>query len=414
MSFRLIILVCLLLVGNNASGAPTCAQLKINPDAWITARVNALVSSARASYEEGEPTETYAAVLGGITGTLRRCKLSKDDDFVTRYREFVEYVNAASLDQDPNHELGFIVSDKQYFDETRQYTAIPEFLLAARFLQAVSRFETLNQAKAYLRELNRSRSVEDQLIFFSYKSRHLGTPDNNDSYRRLLIVVPGSVGAPEKWVQFGVTDPGERTRVRNVSVVAASLHSDGVFDAYFKDFYRTYRRDGSIGIKGRWELGEGDDNCVSCHKSGILPIFPAKGSLSRDELDSLQLVNERFRSYGVPRFDKYLDASKFGPGLGAISWQKRAAHLGSKFEESRLGSSMSCASCHNTERLGSLNWPMDQTLVRSYIEGAQMPIGVRIPETQRHELHDKLIEEYFSISEANPGILKEWLLGRRR
>jgi len=68
---------------------------------------------------------------------------------------------------------------------------IPEFLLDQQFLRAVSRYETLERAKAFLRQLNAKRDLAEQLIFFSYKSRHLGTPDNDASYGRLLIIVPG-------------------------------------------------------------------------------------------------------------------------------------------------------------------------------------------------------------------------------
>ena len=96
------------------------------------------------------------------------------------------------LDRSPDHELGFTVSDKQYFKETRQFVQIPDFLLDQNFLRFVSRFETLDRAKAYLRDLNTKREAADQLIFFSYESRHLGTPDNDDSYIRLLVIVPGN------------------------------------------------------------------------------------------------------------------------------------------------------------------------------------------------------------------------------
>ena len=48
------------------------------------------------------------------------------------------------------------------------------------------------------------------------------------------------------------------------------------------------------------------DNCVRCHKSGILPIFPVEGSVSAGEQQALLAVNERFLTYGSPRFDKYL------------------------------------------------------------------------------------------------------------
>src|SRR2546421_2459374 len=301
--------LCFVLFGSRALAAPAtpCALVKARPDAWVQARVDALVSAARAAYEHDEAQAAYERVLGGIATTLKQCRLAQAESFIGRYREFVEYVAAADIARQPDHELGFVVPDKQYFAETQQYVQIPEFLLTPDFLRAVSRYETLERAKALLRQLNASRTADDQLIYFSYKSRHLGTPDNPDSYRRLLIVVPGHAaqGVPEKWVQFGITDPGARVHVRNVSVVSTILAPDGTANVYFKDFYRTYRRDGSLTINGRWELGYGDDNCVQCHKSGILPIFPVAGSVSADEQPNVEAVNQRFRAYAPARFDKY-------------------------------------------------------------------------------------------------------------
>jgi hypothetical protein len=43
-----------------------------------------------------------------------------------------------------------------------------------------------------------------------------------------------------------------------------------------------------------------------------------------------------------------------------------------------------------------------------------MPLGIDLKESEREELYEKLIEEYFATDDANPGILKSWLLGRRR
>ncbi|HKP73117.1 MAG TPA: hypothetical protein VJT82_09290, partial [Pyrinomonadaceae bacterium] len=325
------LLCSLIILGNHAYAAPLpCARVKSQPDAWVATKVDALVSAAHAAYERDAADEAYERVLDGIAGTLRQCKLSENVGFVSRYREFVEYVETASLAHLPDHELGFVVPDRQYFAETREFVQIPEFLLTPTFLRSVSRAETLDQAKAFLRLLNSKREPAEQLIFFSYKSRHLGTPDNDDSYRRLLIVVPGdaSKGVPEKWVQFGVTDPGARVRVRNVSVVSALPAADGTSDVYFKDFYRTFKRDGSISVNGRWELGEGDDNCVQCHKSGILPIFPVAGSVGAGERQALQAVNRRFLAYGAARFGNYLDPTKFGPGLGAASTADRTQRFG--------------------------------------------------------------------------------------
>jgi hypothetical protein len=407
--------VCLLLTGNTSYASP-CAILKSQPDAWVAAKVNALVKAAHMAYEKEDAEVNYGRVLGGIAATLQQCKPGQDESFISRYKEFVEYVEAASFNLKPDHELGFNVPDRQYFAETRPFVQIPEFLLTQSFLRVVSRYETLERAKSFLRQINSTRAPSDQLIFFSYKSRHLGTPDNNDSYRRLLIVVPGNAakGVPEKWVQFGITDPGKRVRVRNVSVVSALAGSDGTSNVYFKDYYRSYRRSGSISINGRWELGYGDDNCVQCHKSGILPIFPVDGSVSPGEKQLVQAVNQRFLTYGAPRFEKYMDESKFGPGLASAKWQERNQRFGAGFNGTAVAHAMSCAACHQQERLGALNWPMDRVIISSFIKGGQMPLGYTLQNSEQDELYEKLIREYFATDDAYPGILKSWLLGKLR
>jgi len=43
-----------------------------------------------------------------------------------------------------------------------------------------------------------------------------------------------------------------------------------------------------------------------------------------------------------------------------------------------------------------------------------MPLGYELSKAQRNELYQRLIEDYFAIDDANPGILKAWLLGRSR
>ncbi len=43
-----------------------------------------------------------------------------------------------------------------------------------------------------------------------------------------------------------------------------------------------------------------------------------------------------------------------------------------------------------------------------------MPLNHELTKTERDELYDKLIEEYFSTDRNNPGILKAWLLSTTR
>jgi hypothetical protein len=417
MSFRLsAATLCLLLFACVARAAPSCALVKSKPDAWAAAETDALVAASRAAYTKPESDESYRRVLARIDETIRRCRLADDERFASRYRELLGYVEALALAERPDHELGFNVTDREYFAETRQYVLIPDFLKGRDFLRAVSRYETLERAKAFLRRLNSTRTEAERLLFFSYKSRHLGTPDNDDSYLRFLVVVPGDAarGVPERWVQFGVTDPGVRPLTRNVSVVSALRLPDGTSNVYFKDFYRTYLRDGSISIGGRWELGYGDDNCVRCHKSGILPVFPVAGSVSADEQPTLRAVNERFRGYGPPRFDKYLDSESFGPGLGSAGLADREARFGAGFARTTVARSMTCAACHLRDGLGPFNWPMDRKIINSFVTGGRMPLGSALGDADRRELYDKLIQEYFSTDAARPGILKSWLLGKLR
>jgi hypothetical protein len=404
--------VCISLAGQSAY-ASRCEQMTGQGDAWVTTNVDAFVRAARRAYESDRALPAYEKVLDEIAHTLRECSLATNEQFTNRYRRFLEYVETASLERQPDHELGLNVTDKQYFAETRQFVEIPAFLLEQKFLKYVSRYETLGRAKSLLRQFNSTRDPSEQVIFFSYKSRHLGTPDNDNSYRRLLIVVPGNAeGSPDKWVQFGVTDPGARVRVRNVSVVSAAPAANGTFNAYFKDFYRTYRRDGSIAIDGRWELKEGDDNCALCHKSGILPIFPVHGSVNVAEQPALIAVNEPFRAYGSARFGGYLDTTKLGPGLSSANVGDRRRRFGIDSDQTPATRAMVCSACHNSERLGALNWPMDKKLIRSYVTGGRMPLGRRLTIFQRRELYAKLVGEYFATDDENPGILKSWLLGR--
>ncbi len=128
-NFRLsIIAACILVLWNTAYAAP-CARWRAERKAWVATKVDALVRAARAAYESDKALPAYERVLDGITDSIRQCKLSEDTDFTGRYQVFLDYLEAASLDRDPDHELGLIVSDKQYFAETRKYVQIPEFLM---------------------------------------------------------------------------------------------------------------------------------------------------------------------------------------------------------------------------------------------------------------------------------------------
>ena len=135
-----------------ASSSSTCVRVRSQPEAWVGSSVDALVAAAHAAYEDDEALPAYEKKLGGISDTIRRCELSRDERFASRYRELIDYVETAALDLHPDHELGFAVPDRQYFAETRELVQIPGFLRSRSFLHAVSRPETLPRAKEYLRQ----------------------------------------------------------------------------------------------------------------------------------------------------------------------------------------------------------------------------------------------------------------------
>jgi hypothetical protein len=132
-----------------------------------------------------------------------------------------------------------------------------------------------------------------------------------------------------------------------------------------------------------------------------------------EERAALQAANERFLAYGAPRFDKYLDARKLGPGLGTDLLAESHARGGARAGDTTVARAMTCAACHQSARLGALNWPMDRTIISSYVRGGQMPLGYDLPAGARNALYARLVEEYFATDDARPGVLKAWLLGRR-
>jgi hypothetical protein len=57
---------------------------------------------------------------------------------------------------------------------------------------------------------------------------------------------------------------------------------------------------------------------------------------------------------------------------------------------------------------------MDRVLISSYVKGGLMPLGLQLTTAERSRLYKQLIQDYFAIDEAKPGILKSWLLGWNR
>src|SRR5207244_5986471 len=84
------------------------------------------------------------------------------------------------------------------------------------------------------------------------------------------------------------------------------------------------------------------------------------------------VVNERFLQYIPARFDKYLDTTKFGPGLGSPIRDDRQSPVGAC--KTMDGNGTAFAACHQPDRLGALNWPMGKTLISPPFRAGHLPL----------------------------------------
>jgi len=53
-------------------------------------------------------------------------------------------------------------------------------------------------------------------------------------------------------------------------------------------------------------------------------------------------------------------------------------------------------------------------IIGSYVPGGQMPFGSELTTLERARLYRRLVQDYFAIDDAKPGILKSWLMGKTR
>jgi hypothetical protein len=354
-------------------------------------------------------------LIRGVAGVFTSCAPAADDlPALAPLQSFALSRKNSGIE---GFALGFNVPDATYFRDTESLTAVPEPLRAPELLALLSEPAHVNEGIAMIEKLNEALPLEQKMIVFKYRSQHLTTPDESRVFGRVLVVVPGN---PERWVQYGVPEAG-KPKTRNLSVVAVRKNPEGTTDIYFKDHYRMYDRD-KIYLKARFDVTGSSDNCVNCHKSGVLPVFPEPGSYKIEDEWKLAAINKRFRTYGAPGFGGYVDPISQGPGLGANDGAAASGRSDSFLQActsevsfpdralafSHIKDAMNCAKCHDGLQLGSLNYPLNRVLLHSFVEGGKMPPQNSLTTDERRGLVHCLEAEYFG---SGPASFTGWLRG---
>src|SRR5437016_10851755 len=104
--FQSVFLFVFVLWASASISALPCPRTSFQQDAWFGIKVDALIRSAHALYENENAQTVYDRVLGEIARTMNRCSLVDGSAFAIRYPEFVGYVKALSLARLDDHELG--------------------------------------------------------------------------------------------------------------------------------------------------------------------------------------------------------------------------------------------------------------------------------------------------------------------
>ena len=403
-------------------------------------------------------TELIAEKSISIYGSIQNCKTAPPEKLalVANLNIFSESARRIALkDAQGNHEhlFGFTITDLDYVnDYAVKEIEIPDLLKSQAFLKAVSNPETYKQAYDMIAKRNEGLPVSKQWVTLLYESQFLTTPDDT-TYGRFFIYVPGEI---EKWIQYGIVTPDMKQKVFcpkpkgteagqticSMSIVAVRHRKAGEFpntEVYIVDYWRVYEDDGSIGLPTRVAAGHGTSNCTYCHKTPVLPIYPARefdfdpnGRLKEKTEgvgDIPKWLNSLIPSYGPPFFGGLLEQAAFGPELGPVKQRDeavlKACSKGYDVDLRRIAANMDCAACHNENLMGEINFPQanysdndlsvltlpDGTvhaLIETYIDMGWMPPSTTLSKDEREALKNCLMTEFYDY-QTGGGLLVDWL-----
>lgn len=385
----------------------------------------------------------------------------KDAELARNMNNFIAFVQAQSL-MHPNdtskNQLGFTITDQEYWSYAKSNLVFPDLLQSQQFLEFMSQPATYAQAAAAIDAQNASLPAERKWIYLPFEAqfiRSIRDEGHGRTYGRMLVLIPneptGDGGTLDRWVLFSLATPDQPVPgdIRPVSMIAMRNpppSADGKpprQKAFFMDFIR--ERDPATKqiklIPTVLSPGHISKNCFDCHKSAVLSIRPAaefefvNGEMRKKAVSDGEVAGRANRfirlyrsKYGLPDWG-HLDTGAYGPSLGPDGRLRTDEFIAKASGDlnlpagsyDRIRIAMDCASCHKgfaplnymqavINNRDASSFRRREGLLRTYIEEGWMPPGFNLNEVERKALWRCLITEYFDM-ETKSGVLVDWLKG---
>ena len=367
---------------------------------------------------------------------------------LSNFLSFLQGQNWASLtgpDGRKDHRLGLDVSDRRYYEESRDHLAFPELLRSEAFLQAMADPRRNREAWEMIERHNSSLPERQKWLMLPYRARFVFSVDRT-TYGRMLVLIPNEVrgsSVVDTWLNYAIALPDQDPppQAMSVSMIVIERGTDPGSEAraYFMDFLRV--RDpltGRIRLEPTVNLAPSpSQNCYDCHKSSIIPIFPEAeyrflptGRLETVAESRAADFNRRIRGYGKAPMG-HQDRGAYGPCIGEPGLTRTDDFIRSAAGDpdladasiAKIRSAMGCASCHDafaplnfvepveTDR-ETRSMKLKKGLAQTFVEEGRMPPGNDLNSRERRALWKALSKEYLDLPTGR-GTFVDWLRGGR-
>jgi len=328
--------------------------------------------------------------------------------------------------------LGFMDSDRQYWESASPYLVFPPLLAQTTFLNCLESSATYPDALKMIEAHNRMLPPKRRWTTLLYRSQFIRSVDQT-SYGRLLIFIPDEVDADgsitDRWIQFAIATPDLAATVHPVSVSMIAVRRASPSSppaAYLADFFRT--RNAGTGeiefVPTMFAKRDPSTNCFDCHKSPVIALHPAEmfdfdriGRLSPKAATVVDELNHRALGYRDATLAD-MNQTAFGPSMGATNVEGLDIPAASK---ERIREAMKCGACHG--QATPLSFPMPlatdadmdafaqkQSLAKTYIEQGRMPPNNDLTAPERQILWKSLSKAYLDPDKGT-GTFIDWLKG---